>query len=599
MPVRLAALDLIEVLFHLCREVHVHDVGELLQHQAVHGPAQQGGLELLLLPLHIAAVDDGGDDGGVGGGAADAVLLQRLDEGGFGVAGGGLGELLLALQLPQLEHLPLLEGRKAGLLLFLLVGGLFVQGGETVEGDRVAAGLEAVAAGIDGDGHGVLLAVRHLAGHEAAPDHPVELGGIAADALVHLVGGQARHRGTDGLMGVLRCRGALGLPGALVGADIALAVGPGDVLSGSCHSLVGDAEAVGTHIGDEAHGAVAGDVHAFVQGLGSPHGAGGREAQTAGCLLLQGTGDEGRGGLLRALALFQFAHGVLGPLEALFDGAGLGLRVGQELFSLVVGGQTGREALPAHAQSSVHIPVFLGLEGFDLLLAVVDDADGHALDAARRQTAPDFPPQEGAQLIAHQTVQHTAGLLGVEEVFVDGAGVGHALLHALLGDLIEGHAVGLVGVEAQDVGQMPADGFAFTVRVGRQQHTVGVLGLALQLFDELFLAFDADVLRRIVMLDVDAQLGGGQIADVAHAGRNFVVFAQIFADGLRLGRRLHDDEFCHYVLLLYINPHQPLLLREEAKPAIFPGNTRVPDCQGLPSIGEVASRSDDGEVIPL
>ena len=414
-------------------------------------------------------------------------------------------------------------------------------------------------------------------------------------------------------MGVLRCRGALGLPGALVGADIALAVGPGDVLSGSCHSLIGDAEAVGTHIGDEAHGAVAGDVHAFVQRLGSPHGAGGRKAQTAGCLLLQGTGDEGRGGLLRALALFQFAHGVLGPFEALFDGAGLGLRVRQELFSLVVGGQTGRKALPAHTQSSVHVPVFLGLEGFDLLLAVVDDADGYALDAARRQAASDFPPQEGAQLITHQTVQHTAGLLGVEEVFIDGAGVGHALLHALLGDLIEGHAVGLVGVEAQDVGQMPADGFTFTVRVGRQQHTVGVLGLALQLFDELFLAFDADVLRRIVMLDVDAQLGGGQIADVAHAGRNFVVFAQIFADGLRLGRRLHDDEFCHYVLLLYINPHQPLLLgqarlrttsQSASQTAPLVGEPLAkrrgfPICQGLPSVGEVASRSDDGEVIPL
>ncbi len=139
---------------------------------------------------------------------------------------GGLGELLLALQLPQLEHLTLLEGRKAGLLLFLFVGGLFVQGGKTVESDRVAAGLEAVAAGIDGDGHGILLAVRHLAGHEPAPDHAVELGGIAADALVHLIGGQARHRGPDGLVGVLRCRGALGLPGALVGADIALAVAP-------------------------------------------------------------------------------------------------------------------------------------------------------------------------------------------------------------------------------------------------------------------------------------------------------------------------------------------------------------------------------------
>ena len=98
-PVGLAAFHLIQVLLHLGGEVHIHDVGELLQHQAVHGPAQQGGLELFLVPLHIAAVDDGGDDGRVGGGAADAVLFQRLDEGGFGVAGGGLGELLLALQL--------------------------------------------------------------------------------------------------------------------------------------------------------------------------------------------------------------------------------------------------------------------------------------------------------------------------------------------------------------------------------------------------------------------------------------------------------------------------------------------------------------------
>ena len=60
-PVGLAALDLIQILFHLGGEVHIHDVGELLQHQAIHRPAQQGGLELFLVALHIAAVDDGGD----------------------------------------------------------------------------------------------------------------------------------------------------------------------------------------------------------------------------------------------------------------------------------------------------------------------------------------------------------------------------------------------------------------------------------------------------------------------------------------------------------------------------------------------------------
>ena len=369
-------------------------------------------------------------------------------------------------------------------------------------------------------------------------------------------------------MGILRCRGALGLPSALVGADVALAVGPGDILLGGGDGLIRDAEAVGTHIGDEAHGAVARDVHAFVEGLGGPHGAGGREAQTAGGLLLQRTGDEGRGGLLCALALLQLGHGVLGSLEALLDGAGLGLGAGQELFALGVRGQTGGETLVAHAQRGVHIPVFLGLEGLDLLLAVVDKADGYALDTARRQAPAHLPPEEGAELVAHETVQHTAGLLGVEEVFVDGAGVGHALLDALLGDLIEGHAVGGVGVKAEDVGQMPADGFAFAVRVGRKDHAVGVFGLALQLLDELFLALDADVLRRIVMLDIDAQLGGGQVADMAHAGRNLIVIAQIFADGLRLGRRLHDHEFCHYTLLLYIDPHQPLPRGQRRSPAL-------------------------------
>ena len=102
-----------------------------------------------------------------------------------------------------------------------------------------------------------------------------------------------------------------------------------------------------------------------------------------------------------------------------------------------------------------------------------------------------------------------------------------------------------MGVQAQNVSQMPADGFAFAVRVGREKHAVGVFGFAFQLLDELFLAFDADVLRGIVMLHVDAQLRSGQVADMAHAGGDLIIIAQIFADGLRLSRRLHDYQFRH------------------------------------------------------
>ena len=87
----------------------------------------------------------------------------------------------------------LLQRGEVRFLLFLFVGGFLVQGGKAVKGHGVAAGLEVVIRRADGDRHGILLAVCHLAGHKAAPDHAVELCGVAADALVHLVGRQGRH----------------------------------------------------------------------------------------------------------------------------------------------------------------------------------------------------------------------------------------------------------------------------------------------------------------------------------------------------------------------------------------------------------------------
>ena len=304
-----------------------------------------------------------------------------------------------------------------------------------------------------------------------------------------------------------------------MGADILFPVSPRNIFPGRGHRLVRDAQAVGTHIGDQAHGAVAGDVHALVKGLGGPHGAGGGKAQPPRRLLLQGAGDESGGGLFGPLAPPQLPHRVLGARQALLDGPGLGLGPGQQLFARCVGGQAGGELFARRAEGGVHVPVFFGDKGFDLLFPVVDQADGHALDAARRQAPADLPPQEGAQLVAHQPVQHAAGLLGVEQVLVDGAGMGHPLLllDPLFGDLVEGDPVGLGGVDAQKVGQVPADGLPFPVRVGGQQDAVGLFGLGLQLLDEFFLAFDIDVLGRIAVLYINAKLGSGQVPDVGRS----------------------------------------------------------------------------------
>ena len=119
--------------------------------------------------------------------------------------------------------------------------------------------------------------------------------------------------------------------------------------------------------------------------------------------------------------------------------------------------------------------------------------------------------------------------------------MGHTLLDALFGDLVKGHAVGGGGVQAQNVGQMPADGFAFAVRVGCKQDAVALFSLGFQLFDQFLLALDGDILRRKAIVHINAQLAGGQVTHMAHAGRNFIAPAQVFADGLCFGGGLHYD----------------------------------------------------------
>ena len=84
-------------------------------------------------------------------------------------------------------------------------------------------------------------------------------------------------------------------------------------------------------------------------------------------------------------------------------------------------------------------------------------------------------------MITHQPVEHTARLLRVHQVLVDVARVLERFLHSALGDLVKCHpanALGfvaiflllflLLGSVAEFLGQVPRDGFAFTVGVRRQ-----------------------------------------------------------------------------------------------------------------------------------
>src|SRR6185369_11513729 len=89
---------------------------------------------------------------------------------------------------------------------------------------------------------------------------------------------------------------------------------------------------------------------------------------------------------------------------------------------------------------------------------------------------------------------------------------------------------------------VPPDGLALAVRVGRDEDLVGAPGGRGERLDDLFLAGD-DLLGRLeVVVEVDANALLGKVLDVAHRGEHLVLRAEIFINGLRLRGRLYDNE---------------------------------------------------------
>ena len=457
------------------------------------------------------------------------------------------------------QLLSLVEGGNAEILLLLglvgvgavrLIHRLLVHGHIAGEGDGIAAGAEEVALAVKVHGQGRQIGRLHLAGDEALPDELVEAVLIRGQLTAHHSGLDLHAGGTDGLVGILR-RGA-GLIDAGGLGVVAVAVLLTDEGSGGGLSVGRDAEGVGTHVGDQTLYAAEfrAQIHALVQLLRHPHDSLGLEAQLAGGLLLHGGGSEGRSGILLTGGALDAVHGKSLTLHGVDDLHGLGL-IRQADLTVVVAEEAGGEGLALGGdEGGIDGPVLLGHEGADLVLAIHDDLGGHGLYTSRGQAASHRLPQEGRELVAHDTVQNTAGLLGIDQIHIDGSGLLDGGLDHGLGDLVEGDALDLLHGDTQRVGQMPGNSLALAIRVGCEEDLACVLGLLLDLLDDVALAADVDVVSGEVILDVYAQRAFGQVADVTHRGDDLVVGAQIALDGACLGGRLHDDQigFCHVIL---------------------------------------------------
>ncbi|EXJ15395.1 hypothetical protein D779_1359 [Imhoffiella purpurea] len=553
-PLPLAARDRVQIVLEPGGEVVVDVGGEILGQELVDHPPDVGRHEPLLVEHHVLAILQGGDDGGIGGRPADPELLQRLDQRCLRIARRRLGEVLLGADPEQIHQIALLEIGQHAVLVVVgalgVVAALEIDAHEPGLGDHGTGRPQQIARpGAQVDRHLVDEGMRHLAGQGALPDELVELGlldrqmGLDRRGLTQDGG---RTDGLVGLLGVLR----LGLVVTGLLGKIRLAIAFGDEGPDLAQGLLGQIDRVGSHVGDETHGAAA-DVDALVELLGHAHGALGREPQLARRLLLQGRGDEGRRRkalALLALDLFDLELAVGRALEFRLDLVGTRLVGDAELLDLLAaeGRQLGAEGLRVLARVRLDGPVLLADECLDLALALADQTQRRTLHPTGRQSAPDLLPQQWRQIEADQIVERPSGLLGVDQIVGEAARIGDGVLDGPLGDLVEHDTVhgplAELSAALEQLVEMPGDGLALAVRVGREIERLGLLELLGDRLDVLLVAIDDLVLHGEAMIRIDRPLLRNQVADVPIGGDHLEVGSEVLLDGLGLGRRFDDDE---------------------------------------------------------
>ena len=179
------------------------------------------------------------------------------------------------------------------------------------------------------------------------------------------------------------------------------------------------------------------------------------------------------------------------------------------------------------------------MEGDDLAFALDDQPYGHRLHTSGRERRPHLFPQYGREFEAHQPVEDSAGLLGVDQVHVDRTRFLDGLEDGAFGDFVEDDTFGLVDGEPQHFGEVPCDGFSFAVFIGGQPDGL-LFGQFVEFVDNLLLVGGDFVDGFEALFDIDAEVLFRQIADVSEARFDDEVLPEEFLDGLGFGRGLDD-----------------------------------------------------------
>jgi hypothetical protein len=189
----------------------------------------------------------------------------------------------------------------------------------------------------------------------------------------------------------------------------------------------------------------------------------------------------------------------------------LGIRFSLEIHLLAVdavqpGGETAALFFPL-GQLCINGPILHRHKGLDLPLPFDDEAQSYRLHPPGRGAVAHILPEKRADFVAHQAVQDAPGLLSVDQLHVNIAGMRECFVNGVASDLVEDHPPHLILADFGRRHEVPGDSFPLAVGVCSQVYLASPLDLLLQFLDHVPLLIGHAVRRLEVVLHVHAEAG--------------------------------------------------------------------------------------------
>ena len=253
LPALVAVGDAVEILFHPCREGRIDQIRHPLPRPVGHGERQRRGLQCPPLSQRVTTIDYGLYSRRIGTRSSNSALLQRLHQRGLGETRRWLCLMAIDGAIWRRDCLAYLQVRQLltpSILILILIP--YAGNREPAREDHAGRACPCRAAtGCIGNISclAVVDGIRGLTGKETCADQAIQSAGILVDSGIHaLTRGIGR---PDTLVGALRpC--LIRVVAWILGHEVGTPASH-DRVARRGHRVGGNRDAIGTHIGDQAH----------------------------------------------------------------------------------------------------------------------------------------------------------------------------------------------------------------------------------------------------------------------------------------------------------------------------------------------------------